>query len=334
MSEELRNANNSRPIEIGHRDSTLDSPTASGSILPGNPGDLGGKPAGNVGPVLSGPGDNGSQHGDSGDSQRIDRLESDLAAVIESAVRRAFDAYATGTGASGNRPDAGAAFLAAASGGPKPGPAGSNAGDSGKSCASGSGPLDSNDNSGGSGVFVTLAGRPAGSRKPFFSRPGSSRVGVGFKVPQLIAFTHALQLRGVGYQMGAKFQELTADLSKTPPRLDCSGFAQEAFYLAANLRLPEGSWEIRDYLALSAQKANHLVERIHRGELYEKACQNRKAVLCCTIDPVQGVHSGHIWFVVDGWTCESYGGHGVGRRLWNTPVLVRECNWIFVLNAG
>ena len=134
--------------------------------------------------------------------------------------------------------------------------------------------------------------------------------------------------------MGAKYEQLTADLSKTPPRLDCSGFAQEAFYLAANLRLPEGSWQIRDYLALSAQKANHLVERVHRGDLYSKACQNRGAVLCCTIDPVQGVHSGQIWFVVDGWTCESYGGHGVGRRLWNTPVLVREVNWIFVLNAG
>lgn len=114
-----------------------------------------------------------------------------------------------------------------------------------------------------------------------------------------------------------------------PSALDCSGFMREAWYYASNRQvIPEGSANQKDW---ARNRIGREILREWPGAMYAKACKNRGALLLCIIDAVDRVHSGHVFMVLNGFSIECYGGHGVGRRLWNTPVLVREVSTVFVV---
>lgn len=118
-------------------------------------------------------------------------------------------------------------------------------------------------------------------------------------------------------------------IAEIPSALDCSGFMRELWYYASNRQvIPDGSANQREW---ARGRVGREILREHPGSLYSKACKNRGALLLCFIDAVDRVHAGHVWMVLGGYTMECYGGHGVGRRLWNTPVLTREVSSVFVV---
>ncbi len=130
-----------------------------------------------------------------------------------------------------------------------------------------------------------------------------------------------LELQRVPYVWGGKVHPLTRPATEVGG-VDCSGFAQYAVAQSTNqgLLLPEGSWEQRDFFE---------GQDLHKP-LYKDAgtLADANRLFICFIKPGNG-HAGHVWFLNDGHTMESYGHHGVGSRHWDTPVLQRRVAAIF-----
>jgi len=115
-------------------------------------------------------------------------------------------------------------------------------------------------------------------------------------------------LLGVKYKLGAKDPYLGAPSSQIE-YLDCSGFTRDEIYSAAGVVIPDGSYIQREYF-----------EKVLSPVPYGPA-QNDLLIFFLTAG-VNGVGSvGHVGFARNGVTYECYGGHGVGSRPWNTPVL-------------
>ena len=135
---------------------------------------------------------------------------------------------------------------------------------------------------------------------------------------KLIALMNST-FEGHAYRMGAKPK------LGSPPNSwklsDCSGYARYILYGCALIpgkppvpvELPAGSVQQREWLVAHGWSPCEYAETEFADSVLRIAF----------IQPIPG-RAGHVWLVINGRTIESYGGHGPGRRRWDTAVLKRE----------
>lgn len=136
---------------------------------------------------------------------------------------------------------------------------------------------------------------------------------LGVNVQGLQEYLTACINHGVKYDFGAKCPEKS--LGKLPipfSKIDCSGYVRSAIAHASAGKIitPDGSWNQGAWLQAHGYKItdhencqlidNHLRICVHHSD---------------TLD-----ETGHVWFVLNGKTMESWGGHGPGSRPWNSPL--------------
>lgn len=146
----------------------------------------------------------------------------------------------------------------------------------------------------------------------------------------LTVHDHAL-MKGIPYGLGSKAPSLSCDTSQIR-RIDCSGYIRFLLAKATNQQMiiPDGSWNQRDWC-----ERNGLARKNYPDLHY--ADQSRLFIAFITPGVNNAGSVGHVWLVNqmdDTWpseTMESYGGHGVGSRRWDTGVLRRECAVCFEL---
>jgi hypothetical protein len=119
----------------------------------------------------------------------------------------------------------------------------------------------------------------------------------------------------ITYSLGAKCG-LDADISKVT-KIDCSGFTRYIFYQACNGgKINGGSavhkeWmDAKGFAKVTYGDVGPVKDNMLRVGYYKKP---------------PDLSAGHIWFLLNGMTLESYHGgdsHGPGRRLWDTQRLV------------
>jgi cell wall-associated NlpC family hydrolase len=104
---------------------------------------------------------------------------------------------------------------------------------------------------------------------------------------------------------------------------DCSGFVRWLIHGATHgqVKMPSGSWYQQAWVKKEGYKKTSYL--LHAG-LHD----NRLRI--AFINPKNGI-PGHVWLVINGQTIESYGGHGAGRRKWDTPVLLKNVDACYVL---
>jgi len=122
---------------------------------------------------------------------------------------------------------------------------------------------------------------------------------------QLRAAFNAMNGR-VKYGLGSKAASMTTPASSVS-RIDCSGFVRWAAAQSTTPRLiiPDGSWHQRAWAEKNLKQVEYSTAVAARGRLF----------IAFMTPGVKGVGKvGHVWFVFDGKTLESYGGHGVGSR--------------------
>jgi len=140
-------------------------------------------------------------------------------------------------------------------------------------------------------------------------------MGSFFVIPEVLTATVSALLDGhIGYSLGAKAPSLNcapADVTQ----LDCSGFTQYFFYQATGMQIlpPDG---ISNQLAwckkCGLQKVAYSTAALNDGWLRIAFIESNTK------------QAGHVWFVLNGLTLESHEGTGPDRRIWRTPVLVKE----------
>jgi cell wall-associated NlpC family hydrolase len=94
---------------------------------------------------------------------------------------------------------------------------------------------------------------------------------------------------------------------------DCSGYIRWLVWGAFGVKLPDGS-------------ANqHAWSQLYLPEVpYRKVGPLKDNVLYIAFIAPKGGHPGHVWLLCSGMTIECYGGHGPGRRSWDTEVLLEN----------
>ena len=126
---------------------------------------------------------------------------------------------------------------------------------------------------------------------------------------------------GVKYDLGSKAKPVTCEPGDIR-KIDCSGFVQYMMYHTCNAKLRGGSYyqnkwfeenrfQSVDYASHASKKDNIL-----RLGYFKKG---------------KGMVAGHIWFVLNGMTIESFGGKGPGRRPWNEPKLLKNVQKCYVI---
>lgn len=143
---------------------------------------------------------------------------------------------------------------------------------------------------------------------------------------QLQKNVHLMMKLNIKYDLGAK-AKFTTPIEKIK-FIDCSGFIRWNIYHATenHIQIPDGSWIQRDWLLKQSSIPGSV---IHRVNDYDTVNKDSDKLYIATMNPM-GKKAGHIWFVNDGFTMESWGGSGPDERLWNTPILRREVDFVFV----
>lgn len=104
---------------------------------------------------------------------------------------------------------------------------------------------------------------------------------------------------------------------------DCSGYLRWLIWAASygKTKLPLGSWHQRVW----CQKQGF------KPVVYKDVAMLEDSRLRVAFTNPRSSHAGHTWLVINAQSIESYGGHGAGRRDWDTPVLLNNADWAFVL---
>jgi hypothetical protein len=102
---------------------------------------------------------------------------------------------------------------------------------------------------------------------------------------------------------------------------DCSGFVRWLLFGAFRLTVPDGSVNIHEWCE---QKALPVCKYSEVGPLEDSILR------ICFIEPKDG-EAGHVFLLVNENTIESYGGHGPGRRPWDTPILLKNVSACYEL---
>ena len=125
----------------------------------------------------------------------------------------------------------------------------------------------------------------------------------------------------VKYKLGAK--PLLKDEAKDIKSADCSGYVRwllnKITHGALKLKM-QGSFQ---------QRAEIKAAGFTRCDYSD--CGKLDSIVRVAFIPPSGEH-GHVWLCVNGNTIECFGGHGVGRRAWNTPILLHEVGVCYVLS--
>ena len=126
----------------------------------------------------------------------------------------------------------------------------------------------------------------------------------------LWTYLHACESAGVKYDFGAKCPE--DHLGKLPivfSAIDCSGFVRSAVKFASGgkITIPDGSFQQGDWFAAQGFKKTDPAN----------CALNAGHLRICVHHPDRLDGTGHIWFVINGKTLESYGEHGPGSREYN-----------------
>jgi hypothetical protein len=105
-------------------------------------------------------------------------------------------------------------------------------------------------------------------------------------------------------------------------RADCSGFVRWLIDSATEHKniMPDGSWNQWQWCKQQGFKETSYLN-----------CGLKDNRLRIAFMRAKDGEAGHVWLIVNGLTIESYGGHGTGRRKWNTSILLREVDACYVL---
>ncbi|BCM88825.1 hypothetical protein IAD21_00667 [Abditibacteriota bacterium] len=137
--------------------------------------------------------------------------------------------------------------------------------------------------------------------------------------------------RGIHYRLGGKAPTLNAAPAQLDSGIDCSGEVRLLLHQATGgtLTLPDGSWNQRAWCETHLEEVPYS-QALHAG--------NGELFIAFITPGMRGVgRIGHVWLVLGqgqshlATTMESYGGHGIGSRPANTPVLLRQVHKCFRL---
>ncbi len=139
---------------------------------------------------------------------------------------------------------------------------------------------------------------------------------------RLRRYLASCQAHGVGYELGAKADDLEA----VPPdytAIDCSGWVRAGVAVATDGRtiLPDGSVVQNDWCAAQGLKRSTWA-----------ACRLQDGLTrIAFIRPNRFRTVGHVYLSRLGRTLESWGGHGPGSRSVTTHILSAETTDVYVL---
>ena len=109
----------------------------------------------------------------------------------------------------------------------------------------------------------------------------------------------------VKYRLGAK-PKMSAVPGQPGFRVcDCSGYVRWMLH-QLGVHCPDGSWYQQDWCK----------QRGFKSTTYSNARLSDDRLRLAFINTAPG-KVGHVWFIINGYTIECYGGHGTGRRPWN-----------------
>lgn len=103
--------------------------------------------------------------------------------------------------------------------------------------------------------------------------------------------------------------------AETVKKSDCSGYVRYLLYkiTGGKVKLPLGSWFQRQWF----------IDNDYTQCPYTDCSKADSILRIAFLNPRKG-KAGHVWLCASGNSIESYGGHGAGRRQWNTPVLMKS----------
>lgn len=116
---------------------------------------------------------------------------------------------------------------------------------------------------------------------------------------------------GHAYQMDAK--PALGSSAASWKLSDCSGFVRWLLFDAAMEKIPDGSVQQHAWCAEYLPACS-----------YAKCAPLSDNVLRIAFMAPTATEAGHVWLIVSGLTIECWGGHGPGRRPYDTPVLLEH----------
>lgn len=138
------------------------------------------------------------------------------------------------------------------------------------------------------------------------------------------------------YGLGAKVDAISASPPHNDSReIDCSGFHRYCIFHASENPIhrifPDGSVNQHDAYTRLSQNAPNLVKWIGGRNTYAlKSIERDNRLYACISAPSDNADGiGHIWFVYNAITMESYGGNGPGTRMATAHILQKIVSAIF-----
>lgn len=125
----------------------------------------------------------------------------------------------------------------------------------------------------------------------------------------------------VKYGLGDKANPKTAE-PETIKSIDCSGYVRFVLYKASGGKVDcspnGGSWHQNEWCKAKLTAIT-----------YEAATAGASdgKLRIAFYKPAKGV--GHVWLILNGKTLESYGGHGVGRKAWDSRTSIADKAYVF-----
>ena len=141
---------------------------------------------------------------------------------------------------------------------------------------------------------------------------------------KIVSLLKSLQSAGFRYESGpgvGKINPLSDQALDVPPSartIDCSGFTRWAIYHALgqpeDFDFPDGSVNQHSWVDAKGFKASD----------YASGTLEDGAIRIAFLSPEDAVQAGmspnerHVMLLVNGYTCESHGGHGPDQRAWGS----------------